>query len=47
MPKEKIFPTILIILDVASAMPYIAKCDLRMSVYWLAAAVLTLSVTWL
>ena len=47
MPKEKIFPTILIFLDVASAVPYIVKCDLRMSVYWLAAAVLSLSLTWL
>lgn len=47
MPKEKIVPTILIILDVASAVPYIVKCDLRMSVYWLAAALLGFSLTWL
>lgn len=45
--NEKIFPTILIILDVLAALPYIAQHNLSMSVYWLAAAVLTLSVTWL
>jgi len=47
MPKEKIFPIILIILDVASAVPHIVMCDLSMSVYWLAAVVLSLSLTWL
>lgn len=47
MPKEKIFPTVLIILDLLSAIPYIMNHDLRMSVYWIAAGVLTLSVTWL
>lgn len=47
MPKEKIFPTILMVLDFLAAIPYIAKGDLRMSVYWIAAGVLTLSVTWL
>lgn len=47
MPKEKIFPTILMCLDFFAAVPYIMKGDLRMSVYWIAAGVLTLSVTWL
>jgi hypothetical protein len=44
---EKIFPTILIILDFFAAVPYAVKGDLRMFVYWVAAGVLTLSVTWL
>lgn len=47
MPKEKIFPTVLMILDFLAAVPYIMNHDLRMSVYWIAAGVLTLSVTWL
>ena len=45
--NEKIFPTILIILDFFSAVPYAFKSDLKMFVYWVAAGVLTLSVTWL
>lgn len=44
---EKIFPTILIVLDFFSAIPYAFKCDLKMFVYWVAAGVLTLSLTWL
>lgn len=44
---EKIFPTILIILDFFAAVPYAVNGDLRMFVYWVAAGVLTLSVTWL
>lgn len=47
MPKEKIFPTILMALDFMAAVPYMVKGDLRMSVYWIAAGVLTLSLTWL
>lgn len=45
--NPKIFPTILMILDFCAAVPYIARGDLKMSVYWIAAGVLTLSVTWL
>jgi len=40
---EKIFPTILIVLDVLSAV----KSDMKMTVYWLAAGLLTYSVTWM
>lgn len=47
MPKEKIFPTVLMFLDFLAAVPYITNYDLRMSVYWIAAGVLTMSVTWL
>lgn len=44
---EKFFPTVLMILDFIAAIPYILKCDLKMTVYWIAAGVLTLAVTWL
>ena len=45
--NPKIFPTVLIILDVCAAIPYMAEKDLRMTVYWLSAALLTFSVTWM
>jgi hypothetical protein len=44
---EKLFPTVLMILDFIAAIPYIYKSDLKMTVYWIAAGVLTLAVTWL
>jgi hypothetical protein len=43
---EKLFPT-LIVLDVLSAVPYAVKSDMKMTVYWLAAGLLTYSVTWM
>ena len=45
--NPKVFPTILIILDVLASVPYAIQKDLRMTVYWLSAALLTFSVTWL
>lgn len=44
---EKILPTILMLLDFGAAVPYLFKGNLRMTVYWLAAGTLTLSLTWL
>ena len=44
---EKVFPTVLMALDFIAAIPYIIQGDLKMSMYWIAAGVLTLSVTWL
>lgn len=44
---EKVFPTVLMALDFLAAVPYIVHGDLKMAVYWIAAGVLTLSVTWL
>lgn len=41
----KIFPTILILLDFAASVVYLANYDLRRAVYWLAAAILTICVT--
>lgn len=47
MINEKIFPTILMSLDFIAAVQYMEKGDIKMTVYWIAAGVLTLAVTWL
>ena len=44
--SAKLFPTILIVLDVCSALVYLSKGDLRHCVYWTACAVLTTTVTY-
>ena len=46
MRSEYMFPTVLIVLDVAASIPYAAKCNWRMAIYWLAAATLTACVTY-
>lgn len=46
-PVEKILSTVLIAIDSGAAVPYIIQGDLGKSVYWIAAGLLTLSVTWL
>ena len=46
MKTEYIFPTVLIALDVAAALPYVLRGNLRMMIYWLAAATLTACVTY-
>lgn len=40
-----VFPTVLIILDLAASAVYVLDSNVRMAVYWLAAAVLTVVVT--
>ena len=45
MRYEKLFPTLLIILDICAAIAYIPTGDWRRVVYWLAAATLTYCVT--
>ncbi len=45
MKREYIFPLMLIALDVGAAIIYGAGGDLRKVVYWLAAAVLNVTVT--
>ena len=45
--NEKIFPNVLMVLDFLAAVPYAVKSDVKMAVYWVAAGVLTLAVTWL
>ena len=39
------FPVVLIVFDVAAAVVYALEADARRAIYWLAAAVLTLVVT--
>ena len=43
---HKLFPTLLIVLDVCAAAGYVPTGDWRKVVYWLAAAVLTTVITW-
>lgn len=45
MKKQYIFPLILIVLDVGAAVVYLKHKDIRMTIYWLAAAVLNAAVT--
>ena len=44
--NNKIFPTLLIFMDVCAALGYIPAGDWRKIVYWLAAATLTYVVTY-
>ena len=41
----RLFPTILIILDVCAAVVWAMNGDWRRAVYWLCAAILTVTVT--
>lgn len=43
--SEKIFPALLIILDFGAAVVYGTQGDIRKTVYWIAAAVLNIAVT--
>lgn len=46
MTKQQVFPLILIILDIAAAIVYgVVDMDIRKVIYWIAAAVLTITVT--
>ena len=45
--NTKIFPTILMTLQFVAAIPYAIEGDARMTVYWIAAGVLTLALTYL
>jgi hypothetical protein len=42
---SRIFPSVLMLLDVCAALAYVPSADWRRVVYWLAAAVITASVT--
>jgi hypothetical protein len=44
--NKLIFPSVLIVLDVAAAIVYLSHGDVRMCVYWTSASVLTASVTY-
>jgi len=43
--NEKIFPTVLIALDFLAGVVYATHGDVRRCVYWIAAAVLTITVS--
>jgi len=45
IPREKIFPTVLMIIDVCAAISYVPTGDWRKIFYWLFAAGLTYMVT--
>lgn len=45
IPTEKIFPSALIVLDIAAAVVAFQIGDVRRSIYWISAAILTASVT--
>ena len=42
----KLFPTVLVVLDVLAGVVYLCNGDLRRCVYWFAAATLTATVTY-
>lgn len=45
IPKEKILPALLMLIDIGAAVMYIPSGDWRQIGYWIAAAVLTFCVT--
>jgi hypothetical protein len=45
MKKEYIFPLLLIIFDIGAAVVYLYQKDYKKTVYWIAAAVLSITVT--
>lgn len=46
MNKTKIFPTILIVLDICASLVYMQSGNWRMTVYWAAAGILSFCVTY-
>lgn len=44
---KKVFPTVLIVQNLISAVPYALEGDAKMTVYWVSAAVLNFSLTWM
>ena len=42
----RLFPSILIVLNLCAAAAYASHGDVRKVVYWIAAAILTTTVTW-
>lgn len=45
MMSTKLFPAILIILDICAAIVWLCNGNIRQAVYWIAAAILTVTVT--
>ena len=44
--NPKVFPTILMILDIGAGVVWFCNGDWRRGLYWLGAALLTFTVTW-
>jgi len=47
MTKSQYLPTLLIVINIASAVMYGMESDIKHAVYWSSAALLTWSITWL
>ena len=47
MSYEKILPTVLMVIQFTAAIPYTIKGDVGHVVYWIAAAVLNVAVTFM
>lgn len=45
MYNKYIFPVLLIVLDVGAAIVYVLNKEYKMAIYWLAAAVINICVT--
>lgn len=45
MNVKHIFPVILIILDFSASIVYFVQGDIRLGIYWMAAGILTTSIT--
>ncbi|MGN0150408.1 MAG: hypothetical protein ACI4C7_09200 [Clostridia bacterium] len=45
MRKEQILPFVIILIDLGSAVPHMMDGNWRKAVYWIAAAVLNIAVT--
>lgn len=45
MKVEQILPTVLMSIDIAAGLVYLVRCNVRLFVYWVAAATLTACVT--
>ena len=45
--NPKILPTVMMVLQFVAAIPYAIEGNIRMTVYWIAAGVLTLALTYL
>jgi hypothetical protein len=43
--NPKIFPIIMMVLNLMAAISYLVKGDIRHTIYWVAACVLTASIT--
>jgi hypothetical protein len=43
---EKVFPTIMVVLSLLSMSVYLYNGNIRMTIYWFAAALLTASITY-